>query len=401
MRQALTNARVVLPERVLEKATVLVEDECILAVEPERLGTASASVVDLEGRWLLPGIVDLHSDYVETLSEPRPGALFPRRFAAVQWDRICAMCGITTAYDSLLFATGEFGVRSVSGMKDLVEALETLKPLALVDHRLHLRYEVTDRASFEIVRELMAQDRVDLLSFNDHTPGQGQYPTFESYLNYCAGKYRMTEEQVRRKVLEKQEARADAPERMRALRELANACGIPIASHDDDSPRQVAGHAAQGVTIVEFPVTLEAAREARARGLKTMVGAPNLIRGGSTSGALRAIDALQAGVVDALCSDYLPSGMLASVFLLPRLSGCPLHEAANLVTLNPARMAGMTDRGAIRPGLRADLMAVEMCGEEPVVAATWVRGRQAFATRELTRLGTADEWALIGTEEGA
>ncbi|MEC5397534.1 alpha-D-ribose 1-methylphosphonate 5-triphosphate diphosphatase [Uliginosibacterium sp. H1] len=377
MKQYFYNARVVLPDQVLDRAAVLVEDGIIRAISPESGGDAQP--VDLRGQWLLPGMVDLHCDAIEKEAEPRAKVMFPLDFACLQVDRRNAAAGITTPYHALSFANTEWGVRNNDTAAELVREVKRLQSQLLVDNRIHLRYEITDATALPIIMELLDEGSVDLLSIMDHTPGQGQFKHLDAYVAYMMGNHGSSREEALQNAQDKMAARQDADDRVFAIMERAKSLGIPTASHDDDDPQRVATMKGLGASMSEFPINLETARAAHQQGLPTILGAPNVMRGRSQSGSMRAVDAIVAGVADCLCADYAPATMLAALFTLLKQEVLPMHEAMKLVAGNPARAAGLHDRGEIVVGKRADLVAVTETGGLPMATGTWVAGRRAYA----------------------
>lgn len=374
MKTLLTHARLVLPDQVVEDGSLLVEDETIAGVCLER-APGGVDEIDLEGAWLVPGLVDLHCDALEKEIEPRPNVHLPLDFAIANADKRNAAAGITTPYHALSFAHGDLGLRNVDVAAQIAGALRSFRPTGLVDGRLHCRYEVADPSGYPVLAGLLEEGGVDLLSFMDHTPGQGQFKDLGAYRDYLVRTYATPPAEAERLAAQKLEQRAGAGERIAGLAAVARAAGVRLASHDDDSAARVAAMCEVGVSISEFPINLPTARAARASGLATVFGAPNVLRGKSQSGSMRALEAVEHGVADCLCSDYVPSTLLAAAFALPGASSLSLPGAVRLVTLHPARAAGLADRGALEPGLRADLVAVRPVGDHPQVTHTWVEGR--------------------------
>ncbi|MGB3435080.1 alpha-D-ribose 1-methylphosphonate 5-triphosphate diphosphatase [Achromobacter sp.] len=373
----LTHARVVLQDRVLEDSAVLIDDGRIVAIEPA--GARADREIDLCGQTLLPGLIDLHCDAIEKEAEPRSRVLFPLDFAVAQVDRRNAAAGITTPYHALSFANSEWGVRNNQTAAEVVRTVRAFRQHSLVDNRVHCRYEVTDATSVEVLRALMDEGAVDLLSVMDHSPGQGQFKTLESYLQYMMGNHAMSREQAEEAAQAKTRAKDGAVTRVEALLSHAQGLGIPTASHDDDSIQRIATMRNLGVAMSEFPITLDTARAAVSCGLPTILGAPNVLRGQSQSGSMRAIDAIRAGVASCLCSDYQPSALIAAAFTVAAQTDLTLPQAIALVTLNPAQACGLSDRGRIAPGQRADLVAVAQVGAQPLISHTWSAGRLVFS----------------------
>jgi len=370
-----------MPDRVLENSAVLIDDGRIVAIEPD--GARADRVVDLQGQTLMPGLIDLHCDAIEKEAEPRSRVLFPFDFAVAQVDRRNAAAGITTPFHALSFANNEWGVRNNQTAAQVVRAVHAFRPHSLVDNRVHCRYEVTDPTSVDVLRALMDEGAVDLLSVMDHSPGQGQFKTLESYLQYMMGNHAMSREQAEEAAHAKTRAKDGAVTRVQALLAHAHALGIATASHDDDSVQRIATMRNLGVSMSEFPITLDTARAAVSCGLPTILGAPNVLRGQSQSGSMRAIDAIRAGVASCLCSDYQPSTLIAAAFAVAAQTDLSWPQAIALVTANPADACGLADRGRIAVGQRADLVAVAQVGALPLISHTWSAGRLVFSTHYL------------------
>ncbi|HBD32627.1 MAG TPA: alpha-D-ribose 1-methylphosphonate 5-triphosphate diphosphatase [Cupriavidus sp.] len=374
----LTHATLVLPDRVLHDSAMLIADGQIAAIEPAS-APADAEVIDLRGHTVMPGLIDVHCDAIEKEAEPRANVLFPLDFAVAQVDRRNAAAGITTPYHALSFASNQFGVRNNETAATLVPTVAAYRAHSLVDNRIHCRYEVTDNAAVPVLEMLMAEGVVDLLSVMDHSPGQGQFKTLDAYLSYMMGNHGMSREEAADAAAKKSAELAGATERVNRLVSKAHELGIPTASHDDDSPQRIAAMHALGVRMSEFPINVETARAASAHALPTILGAPNVLRGKSQSGSMRAIDAIHAGVGHILCSDYQPSTLIAAAFAASRLADLPLDRALALVTSNPADACLLDDRGRLAPGKRADVIAVGSIAGQPMVTHTWSAGRLVFA----------------------
>ena len=375
----LTGARVVLPDVVLEDAAVLIEDGVIAAINPE--SGRGAQTVDLSGKTLIPGMIDLHCDALEKEVEPRPNVHFPLDFACAQADKRNAAAGVTTVFHALSFANEELGVRNNTFAASVARAVHAWNPHGLIDNRVHCRYEVTDPTAPEVLLELMANGEMHLLSVMDHSPGQGQFRDIAAYRDYLARTYKKSEGELDALVENKLAQAEGAMDRIRRLIAAAKDRNIRIASHDDDTPEKVETLHGLGVGISEFPINLESARAARERGMSTVFGAPNILRGKSQSGAVRALDAVMAGVADCLCADYHPAALIVAVFRLPELAAITLADAVRLVSANPARAAGLTDRGEIAVGQRADLVAVAHVNGLAQANRVFSAGKPVFEAR--------------------
>jgi alpha-D-ribose 1-methylphosphonate 5-triphosphate diphosphatase len=376
MRIRLNRARIVFDRGVADDASLLIEDGRIAAIDP--LPTAVDREYDLGGAWLVPGLIDVHCDAIEKEVEPRPNVHFPLPYAIANADKRNAAAGITTVYHALSFAHGELGVRNVDMAATIARGIHAGRSHALVDHRVHGRYEVTDEAGYPVLMKLLAEGALDLISFMDHTPGQGQFKDLASYRAFQISNYRKSAEEADQLVQAKIAGREAARIRVDALAERARQKGVRMASHDDDSAAKIAAMAQLGVSVSEFPVNLETARAAQAAGMETVFGSPNVMRGASQSGAMKAIEAIRQGVADCLCSDYAPASMLTAAFMLPRLADIDLAAAIRLVAGNPAKGLGLADRGTVAVGLRADLVAVRDVAGLAQVTHTFSAGRLAY-----------------------
>lgn len=375
----LTGAHVVLRDNVIEDACLLIEDDVIGAINPP--SGNGAKHVDMRGKTLIPGMIDLHCDALEKEVEPRPNVHFPLDFACAQADKRNAAAGITTVYHALSFANEELGVRNNAFAAEVARAVHAWNLHGLVDNRVHCRYEVTDPTAPKVLCELMAADEMHLLSVMDHTPGQGQFKDIASFRDYLARTYKKSETELDDLIKNKLAQAEGAVERIQQLINAAKQLNIRVASHDDDSKDKVETLHDMGVGISEFPINMESARAAHSRGMSTIFGAPNILRGKSQSGAIRALDAVIAGVADCLCADYHPATLMAAVFRLPELADISLADAVRLVSSNPAHAAGLTDRGEIAVGKRADLVSVTQINGLTQANCVYSAGKPVFEAR--------------------
>jgi alpha-D-ribose 1-methylphosphonate 5-triphosphate diphosphatase len=371
-----TNARIVTATEVIE-GFARIEDGRILEV-----GEGSAKGVDFGGDYLLPGLIEVHTDHLETHFVPRPAVVWHAGSAVLAYDAQIAAAGITTVFDSFRVGTDEYETRSKLGetVVLLAEAVKSAANAGLLraDHLTHLRCEVPAPNVVPFLEEFLVGHRAELISLMDHTPGQRQFRDLEKYFLYYGGKSGRSREELVEIIAQRQRLGGDraAANRPRVV-ELAKAHGITLASHDDTTLDEVDEAHRDGVRIAEFPTTIEAARASRRVGMATVMGAPNVVRGGSHSGNASARDLAEAGELDILSSDYVPAALLMAAFRLanaPNVGGLP--GAIRLVTKAPADATGLTDRGEIAPSLRADLLRVALHDGEPVVRAVWRQGRR-------------------------
>lgn len=384
----IVNGLLVLPDRVV-RGGVRIERQTIAdVVEGEAPESAidrqAYEVIDADGAYVLPGLIDLHCDAIEKEVQPRPNTLVPIDFALFELEKKLAACGITTMYQSLSLGVG-LSLRGDDVMLRLLEQIDSYRQgRTMIRHKLHLRYELVHLKGIALAEELVHSGKVDYLSFMNHGPGQGQYRrpgSFEAYVMKNQGVGREEVEQIAARARQVQ-AEIDWP-RVRRLAQTAGARGIRIASHDDDSAALIDQAVDYGVAVSEFPLNLETARYAAERGLAVCVGAPNVVRGGSHDKNLRAMDAIDAGAAHVLCSDYLPSTLLAAVFAVAdAVAGgdAGLPRAAAMATLQPARAMGIDARfGSIAPGKAADLLLVRRRDGYPHVLRTLVNGTAVYA----------------------
>lgn len=355
---------VVLADRVLSPGTVVVYDGMIVdarhGVTPDADDLGTDTII-------VPGAIDLHSDAVEKLAEPRPGVRLPFPVAVRALDHRLAGAGVTTGYAALSLAGDEIGLRERSATEMLAYELRVLSD-PKVDHRLHLRVEVTDEDSVVAAEELLGYGAVAMLSAMNHTPGQGQFPSTDSYVAFYRRNYAVSEQELHVRIGVKVAATPHLEIRLTRLGTAAARAGTPFAWHDPDSAETIERARSHGAVIAEFPTTVSAALAARPAGLAVAMGAPNLLLRRSTSGNLGAVEALAVGALDLLVSDYYPEAMWPAALG----SGLPLPDAVRLVTTAPAEVAGLRDRGVIAPGRRADLVALRPDG---TVLRTMVCGR--------------------------
>lgn len=371
----LTNARVVLPGETID-GHVVIRDGMIAAV-----GEGAATGEDLGGDTLIPGLVELHTDHIETHFMPRPKVFWDMFAALHAHDAQIASSGITTVFDAIRVGTDEDATLTVDTMEKLSDVIaEAAKAdVTRAEHFIHLRCEVSAPDAVEGFERLSNNVRVRLASLMDHAPGQRQFVSFDTYRTYYQKKKALSDEEfdrfTKRRIAESE--KNSGPSR-RAIAAAARERGIALASHDDATDAHVEEALALGTQIAEFPTTTEAAAASHGAGLGVLMGAPNIVRGGSHSGNVAAHDLLAAGHLDILSSDYVPFSMLQAVFVLAREGTLDLPAAIRLVSSNPAKAAGLADRGEIAVEKRADLVRVResLPGRPPFVASVYRAGRR-------------------------
>ena len=372
------NARIVLADRVIERGWVAAVDGRIAEFGE---GAAPAGAEDAGGDIVMPGMIELHTDHLEAHYVPRPKVFWDPIAAVVSYDGQLATSGITTVLDSLR-VWREDGAEDVDGRAGILAAAITSArddDILRADHFLHLRCEIPMPDVVEEAKELIDRPDVRLMSLMDHTPGQRQFRDEVKLRDYYRGKGGgMTDAEL--DVLFKRRfdyQQAYAAKNLRAIVALAHQHGIPLASHDDTTEDNVTDAIRDRVAVAEFPTTVEAARGLHEAGIDILMGAPNVVRGGSHSGNIAAVDLAREGMLDILSSDYVPSSLLMGALMLPKhVPAIDLASAVRTVTKTPAEAVGLTDRGEIAIGKRADLIRVHVAGNVPVVRCVWREGRR-------------------------
>jgi alpha-D-ribose 1-methylphosphonate 5-triphosphate diphosphatase len=372
----LANATLVLETEVLRGSLRLAEGRIADIAEG---GTIPPGAVDCGGDLVLPGLIELHTDNLERHIEPRPKVAWPHLPAIVAHDAELASTGITTVFDALRVGSLVLS-KTGSGeyARDLAnEILDLRREGALkISHFLHLRAEVCSETLVAELAKFGPEDQIGIVSLMDHTPGQRQFRDLSKLKDYYTGKYGLSEADWANHVTTQLEIRDRLGEAHEAaVVAEARRYGAVLASHDDTTAEQVATSAAHGVHFAEFPTTLEAATACRAHGIKVMMGGPNLIRGGSHSGNVAAKELAEAGLLDILSSDYVPSSLLSGALFLGDLWGDVARGVAT-VTKAPAEATGLADRGALRPGLRGDVIRVARIGRAAALRGVWVAGHR-------------------------
>jgi len=376
----ITNARIVGRHDVFH-GDLIARDGRIAEVQPTATSSPAPQAIDFGGDFLLPGLVELHTDNLERAAQPRPGVHWPAASAVVAHDAQMAASGITTVFDAVAIGDIRRGgdrLDRLDGMVDAVTAAQRDGALR-AEHRLHLRCELSYPELQDLLAQFANHPLVGLISLMDHTPGQRQFVTLDQFKTYYQGKYGMSDDTLTVFIADRRRDQAlHAASNRDAVIALATERGIRLASHDDATPAHVAEAIEAGVVIAEFPTTAAAATAAREAGLSVVGGAPNVVRGRSHSGNASALEFARAGLLDILSSDYVPVALLHAAFKLGDEAGMSLPDAVATVTANPAAAAGLDDRGVIAQGRRADLVRVSLVNALPVARASW-RGGERIA----------------------
>lgn len=371
----LANAQLVLPGEVIH-GSLEITNGLITAIAEGP--TLLPGAIDCEGDYVIPGIVDEHTDNLERQILPRENARWPSRSAMLAHDAQCAVAGVTTVFDALCVGDLGFDTGRIDTCRNGIADLDALAATGLLkaEHFLHLRCELPATTMQTELEYGIHSPLLRLVSLMDHSPGNGQYADLAKYRRLRQREGR-DDAYIERRIVELQAQRAEWRERnRRAVLQALAGRDLPLASHDDRTEEEVEENWRCGIRISEFPVRLDAARAAHARGMQVIAGAPNLVRGGSHSGNVSASDLIEAGVVDALASDYVPASLLEAAFIASRLPGMTLPAAVALITDRPAGMCRLSDRGRLVEGLRADLVRVRLHETLPVVRAVWRAGER-------------------------
>lgn len=342
-----------------------------------------ASALDGEGAYLLPGLVELHTDNLDKFFTPRPKVDWPAHSAMSSHDALMVASGITTVLDAIGVGDVRDGGHRLDNLSKMIGAIRdsNRKGLNRAEHLLHLRCELPHHTTLPLFEALISSPELSLVSLMDHSPGQRQYASLEKYREYYQGKYQLNDEQMD-EFERDQLALAKAwsqPNRL-AIAALCREHGIAIASHDDATEAHVEESHGVGSAIAEFPTTLEAAKASRYRNMQVLMGAPNIVRGGSHSGNVAAWELASHGMLDILSSDYYPGSLLDAAFRLAadERNALSLPQTIALVTCNPARALGLEDRGVITEGCRGDLVLAHTQHGHPHIRHVWSKGRQVY-----------------------
>ena len=373
----LTNAILVLRETTLT-GTIVMHGQTITAIQAGRSHAPGA--IDLGGDYVIPGVVDVHTDNLERQVQPRSLARWPSRSAMVAHDAQCAAAGVTTVLDALCLGDLGFDKERIQTFQEGVIDLDALTEAGLLksDHFLHLRCEVPAQDMLELFDPVADHPLVRMISLMDHSPGVGQYADMDFYrkLRRQGG---LDAETTERRIQEMQDQRARLRDPNRkALLDRIRGTTIALASHDDRTEAEIAENLADGIRISEFPVSMEAALAAKRAGMTVIAGAPNIVRGGSHSGNVAAADLVRAGAVDAFASDYVPPSLIEAAFQCARDLDITLPDAIAMISDHPARMSGLPDRGRLETGLRADMVRVRLHETLPIVRQVWRSGERVI-----------------------
>jgi alpha-D-ribose 1-methylphosphonate 5-triphosphate diphosphatase len=404
--QLLSNVRAVADGRIIESATVASEDGRIVGVEENR---SYAAAIDGRGAFCLPGLIDSHCDALEREVSPRPTVSFDVEFALRSLEARFLGAGITTACHGVSFTGDGDRMRSPEMAASLVSAIAARRAAgARMDHRVLFRVPARSAGSVDRAIESLPGGQpagdVPLVSFEDHTPGQGQYRNIEMYKAAIPAEQQASigdlDAEIARRMAEADSMLPTREATLTRIRDLAASGAARVLAHDCVGTDEVEQARRWGAAVAEFPVTVEAARAARDQQMPVVVGAPNVLLGGSHSGNASAEELIALGYCTAMASDYAPSTLLAAAFDLARRGIVEFPAAVALITTGPAEAVGLPDHGRLAPGNVADLVLVEQDGRWPsvvcVLAAPCGGQNRAEQRRELTELAIAQHALTAG-----
>lgn len=373
------NTRIVLSSEVIA-GSISVGAGTITAIDS---GPTADGGEDFEGDFLIPGLVELHTDHLENHYHPRPLVYWDAMAALQAHDAQIAASGITTVFDAVRLgsdpdAKDDLGEHAAILLDAITKGRNDKRLRA--EHFVHLRCELSSADALAHFEAFHTQTPVRLASLMDHTPGQRQFVTMDLYYAYYQGKTGRTDAQMQDFIAARiKDQQENAAPNRQAIVALSRAANLALASHDDATPDHVQEARKNGINISEFPTTGQAAKAARHAGLSILMGAPNVVRGQSHSGNISATELAKAGLLDILSSDYVPFSLVQAAFALPRATGnMSLPEAIATVSAHPARAVGLDDRGEIAIGKRADFARVALIGDMPVVKAVWRQGERVI-----------------------
>ena len=378
----LTNGKIVTEDGILQGYDLLIENDVIRKIaEKGSLRTIGIEKIDVKGSYIAPGFVDIHSDYIENMASPRPTSVMDFNISLREAEKVLLNDGITTMFHSLSFyGLDLFENKPVRKRENVIKLMDVINKTHnekhLIRHRFHARVEIDSIDEVENIKNYIKEGNVHLLSFMDHTPGQGQYRNIDTYRKILKGYKDVSDSEIDEMVEARRNKATITVDVMKEIADLAKERNIAIASHDDDSVEKIDFVKELGASISEFPITADVARAAQKEGMLTIAGAPNVLLGKSHAGNLSAAEAIQEKCIDILCSDYYPAAMLHAIFKLNENYGIDLCEAFKYVTINPAKAVKMENViGSIKEGKKADILIIEKLDEIPVITSVFVDGK--------------------------
>lgn len=375
----LTNGKIITEEGIIEGYDILIENDIIKKIcKNGEVDSDEIEVINAYGGFISPGFIDIHADYIENMSSPRPTSIMDFNLSLRETEKVLINTGITTMYHSLsLYGKDIFENKPIRSDENVIKLIDTIENTQnkrhLIRHRFHARFEIDNVKGVERLKKYIRDGKINLLSFMDHKPGQGQYRNIETYRKTLKGYKDVTDSEIDEMIEERQFKDTITSETIEEIAHMAKDRNISIASHDDDSFDKIDFIKGIGATISEFPITMDVAKYAREKGMFTIAGAPNVLLGKSHSGNLSASEAIKDNCIDILCSDYYPAAMLHSVFILNEKYNMDLCEMFKLITINPAKAVKIDNiLGSIKEGKKADILIIEKLEELPVITSVFV-----------------------------
>ncbi len=375
LRLAVQGAKVLTPQGWIQEATVLIEDGQFVCID-QAMKPSGYLAIDATGLWMLPGMVDIHGDAFERMICPRPGVNFPLEMAIADNDRTLLAAGITTFFYSITDSF-EPGLRSRDTLRQLVDIVLNPQTGLQVNSRIHVRHEQANTDCYDELAHWLETGHIHLLSLNNHLPDAIDDSSVARYIQGLMQRIKRSETEVRTMIEAAMARQEDGLQQLEQLVKTAHQVGVPVASHDDESDADVATSERRGVAIAEFPASIALAAKSRDYGAAVLMGAPNLVRGGSHVGYMSVAAAAEAEVLDCLCSDYHYPSLFHAPFKLAELGLMPFEAAWKVVSTHPANAAGIGDsKGAIAPGLDADFLLVKPNQSLPsAIATVYIKGQ--------------------------
>ena len=374
----LTNGKIITEEGIIEGYDILIENDIIKKIcKNGEVDSDEIEVINAYGGFISPGFIDIHADYIENMSSPRPTSIMDFNLSLRETEKVLINTGITTMYHSLsLYGKDIFENKPIRSDENVIKLIDTIENTQnkrhLIRHRFHARFEIDNVKGVERLKKYIRDGKINLLSFMDHKPGQGQYRNIETYRKTLKGYKDVTDSEIDEMIEERQFKDTITSETIEEIAHMAKDRNISIASHDDDSFDKIDFIKGIGATISEFPITMDVAKYAREKGMFTIAGAPNVLLGKSHSGNLSASEAIKDNCIDILCSDYYPAAMLHSVFILNEKYNMDLCEMFKLITINPAKAVKIDNiLGSIKEGKKADILIIEKLEELPVITSVF------------------------------
>lgn len=373
---ALQGASVLTPAGWLHDATVLIEDDRFIHID-QAAKPSGYIAIDTTGLWMVPGIVDIHGDAFERMICPRPGVNFPLEMAILENDRTLLAAGITTFFYSITDSF-EPGLRSRDTVRQMIQVVLNEQMGLQADSRIHVRHEQANTEHYDELEHWLETEKIHLLSLNNHLPPSTDDETLIRYTKGLRQRIKLSDAEIRTLIETAMERQEEGFHQLEQLVEKAHQLEIPVASHDDETEADVAISQRRGVAIAEFPASIPLAAQSRAYGAAVLMGAPNLVRGGSHVGYMGVAEAAQAGVLDCLCSDYHYPSLFHAPFKLAEMDLMPFEDAWKTVSTYPSKAAGIGDRkGSIAPGLDADFLLLRPGNAFPsAISSVYVKGRE-------------------------